>query len=228
MTLSVPLALSWARRSLSSRGLVRTAKVAGSVVLDFTFDIWYGTETMRWVWAEDLGAESQHDANAVGYRATKAGPLRKLLKKLDLPRDCAFVDLGSGKGRVLLLAAQLGFHKVVGVEFSPRLCAIARKNVGIFTRQMAITSQISVVWSDVAVFNIPAEPCIFYLFNPFDEVVMEQFVDNLRGSLKQLPRHIWLVYNTPLHASVIENSKLFSKVQEFEIGGAEFKVYRNF
>ena len=110
------LPLTWARRSLASRGLVRTSKVAGSALLDLSFDLRYGTETMRWVWVEDLGANSEHDVNAVGYRATKARSLQKLISKLDLPRDRAFVDLGSGKGRVLLLAAQLGFQKVVGVD----------------------------------------------------------------------------------------------------------------
>jgi SAM-dependent methyltransferase len=207
--------------------LVRTGKIAGSAALDLCFDLYYGTETMRWVWTEDLGANSEHDANAVGYRATKARPLQKLIRKLDLPRDRAFVDLGSGKGRVLLLAAQLGFQHVVGVEFSPKLCAIARANVGIFTRQLTkITSYIEVTQADAALFNITPEHCIFYAFNPFDGVVMERLIANLRESLARHPRKIWFLYNTPLHAHVLE--QLFSSAQDFEIGGTEFKVYKNF
>jgi SAM-dependent methyltransferase len=154
--------------------------------------------------------------------------LQKLIHKLDLPRDCAFVDLGSGKGRVLLLAAQLGFQKVVGVEFSPRLCAIARRNVKIFTRKTRIIVHIDVIKSDVALFNIEPEQCIFYAYNPFDGVVMERLVANLRDSLKRFPRRVWLLYNTPVHATVIVKSDLFSSAEEFEIGGAEFKVYKNF
>ena len=98
--MNLPLALQWAARSVSRRGLLQTGKVAGSVILDLSFDFLHGTDTMRWVWVEDLGANSEHDANAVGYRATKAGPLRALIRKLDLQRGLTFVDLGSGKGRM--------------------------------------------------------------------------------------------------------------------------------
>src|ERR1700749_719972 len=148
------LPLTWARRSLASRGLVRTSKVAGSALLDLSFDLWYGTDTLRWVWVEDLGANSEHDANAVGYRASKAWPLWRLIKRLKLPRDRTFVDLGSGKGRVLLLAAQLKFQKIVGVEFSPKLCTIAWANIAKFSRQLNIRSEIDIIEADAAQFSI--------------------------------------------------------------------------
>src|ERR1700730_9338115 len=44
--------------------------------------------------------------------------LRTVLRKLDLPKDGAFIDFGAGKGHVLLIAAQSGFQRIVGVEFS--------------------------------------------------------------------------------------------------------------
>lgn len=228
MKISLPLPVSWAFESVSRRGLVRTAKVAGSVVVDLGFDLLYRTDTMRWVWAEDLGANSEHDVNAVSYQATKARPLRKLMRKLDLPRDRAFVDLGSGKGRVLLLAAQFGFEKVVGVEFSPRLCDIARQNVKTFAKRTRMTPCVDVIESDVALYDIEPEQCIFFIYNPFDDVVMERLVLNLRDSLHQFPRKVWLLYNTPIHATVIERSGLFCSCEEFECGGSEFKVYKNF
>lgn len=219
--------LKWAAGSVARRGIVRTSKVVGSAVFDFGFDIYWGTETLAWVWTEDLGANSIHDANAVGYRASKARALRILLRKLKLPRDYAFIDLGSGKGRVLLLAAQMGFKKVLGVEFSPKLCAIARANVQRFGWQIKLKSDIEIIESDAADFEIPRERCIFYAFNPFDGVVMEKWLGNLRQSLARSPRKVWLVYNTPIHAGVIENSNLFAKPQNFEIGGALFKVYHS-
>lgn len=228
------LFLKWLFRSVSKRGLVRTCKVGSSALMDLSFDLWHGTETTKWVWVEDLGANSEHDANATGHRASKARPLRKLINRLDVPRECVFIDLGSGMGRALLLAVQLGFKTVVGVEFSPKLCAIARQNVKIFTQsdalsgQVTVTSRIEVIQADVARFEIPAERCIFYAFNPFDGVVMERFVGNLRDSLQRFPREIWFVYQNPLCASVIDKSELFSSAQDFEIGGAEFKVYKNF
>jgi SAM-dependent methyltransferase len=228
MKINLPLPLSWAIKSVSRRGLLRTGKVAASVIVDLGFDLLYGTDTMRWIRAKDLGANSEYDVNAVRYQATKARPLRKFMRKLDLPRDRVFTDLGSGKGRVLLIAAQLGFEKIVGIEFSRRLCDIARQNVKIFATKTGITSSIDVIESDVALYNIEPEQCIFFIYNPFDEVVMERLLMNLRGSLERFPRKIWLLYNTPIHSIVIENSALFCSCKEFEIGGTEFRVYENF
>lgn len=219
------LCFDWAHKSVAKRGLVRTGKIAGSAALDLAFDVWYGTETTRWVWVEDLEANSEHDANAVGYRASKVFPLKVLIKRLKLPRNVTFVDLGSGKGRVLLLAAQLKFQKIIGVEFSPKLCAIAMNNVEKFTGQLGIRSDIRVIQSDVASFSITPDQCIFYAFNPFDGVVMGELMGSLRDSLAFFPRPVWFIYNTPLQAKVIERSELFESVKDYEISGVEFKVF---
>src|SRR6202008_2302358 len=149
-----------------------------------------GTDTLRWVWVEDLGANSEHDANAVGYRASKALPLWRLIKRLKLPRDRTFVGLGSGKGRVLLLAAQLKFQKIVGVEFSPKLCTIAWANIAKFSRQLNIRSEIDIIEADAAQFSITPDQCIFYAFNPFDGTVMGALLASLRESLEYFPREV--------------------------------------
>jgi SAM-dependent methyltransferase len=225
--MNLNLYCDWAIKSVARRGLFRTGKIMGSVILDLVFDVWYGTETLGWVWVEDLGANSEHDANAVGYRPSKVLPLRALIKRLKLPRDLTFVDLGSGKGRVLLLAAKMGFQKIVGVEFSPKLCAIAQTNVEKFTGQLGLPTEIRVIQADAALFTITPDQCIFYAFNPFDGVVLGELMGSLRDSLTYFPREVWFIYNTPLHTDVIERSGLFSLVQDCEIGGTEFKIYRN-
>jgi predicted RNA methylase len=43
--------------------------------------------------------------------------------------DFAFIDLGSGKGRTLLLAAEYPFERVIGVEYCPQLNEVARSNI---------------------------------------------------------------------------------------------------
>ena len=55
-----------------------------------------------------------------------------LFKKLKIPDDKVFIDIGSGKGRVLLIAAEFGIKEVRGIEFSPVLCEIAKKNISIY------------------------------------------------------------------------------------------------
>jgi SAM-dependent methyltransferase len=219
--------LSWASRSVKRRGLLQTLKVAVSVIIDLVFDLRHGTDTMRWVEVKALGFESEHKTNAVRYTVTKSKPLQRLMRKLNLPKDGAFVDLGSGKGRVLLLAARFGFERVVGVEFCPELCNIARDNIKTFARKTRLASYIDVVHSDVASFFIEAEYNVFYMYNPFDKVVMARLLANLHASVARFPRKIWLIYNTPIHDQLISQSGLYSESREYEIGGTKFNVYNN-
>ncbi len=44
-------------------------------------------------------------------------------------QDFTFIDLGSGKGRVLLMASEYPFQKIIGVEFMPELHRAAQKNI---------------------------------------------------------------------------------------------------
>jgi SAM-dependent methyltransferase len=215
----------WARDSIKRRGLLRTSQIAGSTAYDFLFDLRYGTDTRRWVNAQELDTDSENKSHAVHYQATKARPFLKLLRSLGLPKDSAFVDFGSGKGRVLLLAAHYGFKRVVGVEFSPQLCALARNNIATFSKIAPLGSPLEVIEADATRFEISADLNVFYFYNPFDPPVLSRVLDNVRRSVESAPRKLWLIYNTPKHHELILQSGLFRDCSCHEIGGTEFRVY---
>jgi len=214
-----PVMTNWALESAARRGLVETVKAALRVVGDIGFDLRYGTDTTRSV--------EIHRQHAESYRATEAASLMSLMRKLNLPKGGVFVDLGSGKGRVLLIAAQLGFKRIVGVEFSGELCEIARENVKAFSRRTQLAARIDIVRSDVANYLIESEQSVFFMYNPFDEVVMARVLTNLRSSITRFPRRIWLIYGKPVHDEAVSKSDLFSACEEFQIRGTRFKVYSN-
>jgi len=220
-------AIAWALNSVRGRGLVQTVKVAASVVADLSFDWQHGTSTMRWVDADDFGAVGDNLVYSEEYRATKARPLWTLLRSLDLPRKSGFVDLGAGKGRVLLIAAQYGFRKIVGVEFSPRLCEYARRNLQIFKERSWAPIEIDIVQSDVTTYPIQSNQDVFFMYNPFGEVVVAQVLANLRRSVEISPRRIWLIYNTPTQHDLIAKSEIFRDQFDRNIGGTHFRVYSN-
>jgi predicted RNA methylase len=220
-------AIAWALKSVRKRGLLRTAKVATSVIADLSFDWRYGTDTTRWVLKDDLRAVGENKIHSVCYQPTKARPLRNLLNSLDLPRDSGFVDLGSGKGRVWLVAAQCGFQRIIGVEFSPELCESTRQNVEIFRRRFGLTARIDIVMSDAAHYRIQPDQSIFFMYNPFDGVVMEQVMANIRRSVELAPRQVWLIYNTPKCQETIEKAGIFRERFFREIGGTDFLVCTN-
>lgn len=215
--------LKWAAQSIASRGFLITAKVAASMVLDFGFDRWYGTETIQWVDTKSLDISSEAKEHIAPYKATKARPFRQLLRRLNLPKAETFVDFGSGKGRALLLAAEYGFQKVIGVEISKELCDVARQNAKI----MGYESRIHPILSDVSTFVIEADQKVFYLYDPFDVVILRRILESLVASLEQHPRRVWLLYNAPTYHDEVMEAGVFTEWQRHEIGGTEFHVYHN-
>jgi SAM-dependent methyltransferase len=199
-----------------------------TIATDIGFDLRHGTDTLLCTFNMNaLIFDSEHKERTPGYQATEATTLRKLMRILNLPKSGVFVDLGSGKGRVLLVAAQCEFKRIVGVEFSPELCEVARENVKIFKRKTRTDAEIEVVEADVTRYAIEPEANVFYMYNPFDDVVMTQFLAALQHWLTQFPRKIWLIYNLPRQAETVGKSGLFCSCQEYKINENTFWVYTN-
>jgi hypothetical protein len=118
----------------------------------------------------------------------------KILKHLRLEfSESTFIDMGSGKGRVVLAASTLPFASVVGVEFSPPLCRIAEKNIvscRVLRRQARETR---IVESDATAFAGPDTPCVYYFYNPFSRDLMKTAIDNIISSYRQNPRKLYLI-----------------------------------
>jgi SAM-dependent methyltransferase len=96
-----------------------------------------------------------------------------------------FIDLGSGKGRALMLARQYPFKELIGVEFSGRLVEIARAN-GIET-----------IHADATEYDLPPVPTLLFLYNPFGRETMDKVAERTRASLKASPREFVVLYLNP-------------------------------
>ncbi|MCP4607149.1 MAG: class I SAM-dependent methyltransferase [Planctomycetes bacterium] len=225
--------LSRAICTIKGIGLKRTVKLIQSRLEDYVFDIRYGTDTMRQVELDDLEIESENKHRAEAYGATKVRHFEKLMQALDLPIESGFVDFGSGKGRVLLMASQNGFKKVVGVEFSRELCEIARRNISIYKEKVGIEANIEVYEGDAANYEIKNDENIFFFFHPFDELLMNKVLGNIVRSLEKQPRKIWLIdhdhwaYRDNSYRDIIKGHDVFVKLDEYVFDGYESSVYVN-
>lgn len=217
--------IDWAVKSVSTKGLLETTKIAASVAADLVFDWRYGTDTIRWVERGRLATQSANQQHSAPYQATKARPLLTLLNRLELPRGSVFLDIGSGKGRVLLIAAQHPFACVRGIEFSGALCSVARRNVETFAAAVKLKAPIEVVEADAAKYAFRPEEQVLFMYNPFGPIVMTRVLDNLRRALAPSSRRTILIYNTPLLHDMITSSGIFEVDRSFNISGTQFNVY---
>lgn len=111
------------------------------------------------------------------------------------------IDFGSGKGRVLAVAAYYGFKKITGIDFAKELCEEARKNI-IPVQQKFPEKIFNVIYANAVDYKIESDSNVFFFFNPFDEVVMLAVVKNILQSLKNTPREAYVIYLNPLHKEI--------------------------
>ena len=135
--------------------------------------------------------------------------------------EFVFVDLGSGKGRTLLMAGNYPFKRIVGVELLPALNQIAEENLAKYRGASQKCFTIESVCADAGEFVFPDEPMVIYLFNPFPETGLRRVLGNLTRSLLQRPRAVYVLYHNPLLEHVLGENGAFNK-----IGGThQYRVY---
>ena len=127
-------------------------------------------------------------------------------------RDFTFLDLGSGKGRTLLMASDYPFRRIVGVELLPSLHQIAQQNLSQYKSESQKCFALTTICADASAFPFPEDPLVIYLFNPFPESGMRQVVANLEHSLRARPRPVYILYHNPLLEYVLRESALLRKI----------------
>ena len=162
------------------------------------FDREFGTETTELELPMASGVPRAILARSEIYWPTLPRTFRKIIAAIDVRHeDFIFVDIGSGKGRALLLASDFPFKQIIGVELLPRLHDIARKNVEIYQSPTQRCKAIQVNCVDATTFELPVENTIFYLFDPFERPVLSAVLSNIRASLERHPRRIFVIYLNP-------------------------------
>jgi SAM-dependent methyltransferase len=109
-----------------------------------------------------------------------------------------FIDLGSGKGRTLLMASDYPFRRIVGVELLPALHRVAWGNLGKYRSEAQKCFAIEAICGDATDFAFPVEPTVLFLFNPFLESGLRRVIANLDRSLREQPRVVYVLYHNPL------------------------------
>ncbi len=177
--------------SIRLRGVVSTFTQFSD---NLDFDIRYNTETATQIEIDELKVVGTNRRYSFRYESTLESVFKKIMEVL--PKrffNTKFIDFGSGKGKILMLAS-IYFKKVIGVEFSSKLCAISLKNISEFSRCFKHDSEISVYHKDAIDLLIPDDACVFYFFNPFHECILEKVLDQIDDSFNRRRREIIIIY----------------------------------
>jgi len=126
--------------------------------------------------------------------------------------DFTFIDLGSGKGRTLLMASDYPFRRIVGVELLPSLNEIAQQNVAQYHSDSQKCSAIESICADATTFPLPNGALVIFLFNPFPESGLRRTIANLENSVDAHPRPVIVVYHNPQLEAVLNETGRLKRV----------------
>lgn len=146
--------------------------------------------------------------HAVHYEATSIPKFERAMRVVGQRADgFTFVDLGSGKGRVLMLAARLPFRRVIGVEISQRLHAAAVGNATAFSSRHRGAAPIECLCADASTYELPEGDLVVFLYNPFDAALLAQARDRMLAACARSARRLCVIYVNPLHHTLFENDE---------------------
>jgi hypothetical protein len=165
------------------------------------FDQIHGTDTSGLIAAGNLITGHPNDAHVTAYYGVAPSILRALIDHwLATPpphpiSHYTFVDIGAGKGRAMLLASQLPFRQVIGIELNPTMADIAQTNRDLWQSAHATDSTapritpIRLLQQDALDYDLPPTPTLAFLFHPFEAPVLKALLRRIETQFAKLPKN---------------------------------------
>ena len=188
------------------------------------FDQIHGVETSGLVPAANLITGHPNDVHVTAYYGVAPSILRTLI---DLWRESpppepiyrySFIDIGAGKGRAMLVASELPFHQVIGIELNPAMATIARQNLDRWHKSHATDSTaprlapIHLLEQDALTFDFPSTPTLVFLFHPFEAPVLKQLLRRIETQFAKRPGTLDLLYVNAECRTLLDKHPAFTRL----------------
>lgn len=153
--------------------------------------------------------------SATRYEPSGRGMVQVALERLGIDfRDYSFIDFGSGKGRVLIVAAGYPFKSVIGIEFSRELHEIAERNIALLPAEAVCAGSLKAVHGDAAAFELPRDNLVCYFYNPFRPPVITEVARRLAAHSDDHGYRVVVIYAEPRYRTAFADTGKFVVVDE--------------
>lgn len=131
--------------------------------------------------------DNKHNNN---YSKSPKQVLKKIFDDISFDRPHSFIDMGCGKGYVLVCAAAYPFTDVGGVEYNLELYNICQRNL----KKLGYDN-IKTFNCDAKIFDGYEDYDIYYFCNPFDETILSVVAKKIIEAHKD--GKCWIYYLNP-------------------------------
>jgi len=198
-------------------------RAAGTQAEGWWFDTTRHVHTSGYVFLKGLTLAGTGQS-AADYLPIRPSVARQALARLPMrnPSEYVFVDFGSGKGRMLLIAAEYPFRKIQGVELARELHREAEYNIFCYRHATQRCWHLESINLDASEYRFPDRNLVLCFHNPFGPEILKKVLTNLKESIDQHPRHIVVVMIKPESAFVVDSMPFFSLCFETR----RFRIYQ--
>ena len=195
-----------------------------------SFDRRYNVQTSGFIPLDTTTFEVARLADATQYGPVNAWGFRKLLARLDLPRDAHFVDLGCGLGRACIIAAEYGFEKVTGVDLAAEFCEQATQNISDCQPPSGTLTPITILHMDAVDYCDSTDGDVIFMYRPFSGAFLTQVLNKLVARARSRRKTITVIYSERAashgEAESIASMPSFHEIAHSSGWGQEFYVFR--
>ena len=183
------------------------------------FDLEFGVRTSGLVAGRHLKSGHRNDRHSTAYYGVAPSVFAALVKRWRkgapaVPiEETTFIDIGAGMGRAVLLASEMPFKQVIGVELHPTLAGIARRNMRIWKAAGRVrANSVRIVEKDAVEFALPEGPVVAFLFNPFGRAVMKKLLAGWKKTLAGRAEELNMLYVNNEQEGVFEATSGFQRI----------------
>ncbi len=166
----------------------------------------YGSNTFIPAELKNLTITKGDIKKASRYEAVSFYMLEQLFAAFRKISDqTSIIDLGCGKGRMMMAAPHFGFTDITGIDFAKEVCGQAIVNMKRKEKQFPGIKW-KVINQNVEDYDINPDDSVFFMFNPFNQLVLKNFLKKLDASCDQFPRTIHFLYASPQHQKLLSDN----------------------
>jgi SAM-dependent methyltransferase len=212
------------------------AYVAALAVTAFVTSRWFDAVIDRLTFDRRHNVDTAPTVSALGfllnrhsrpYAPVAVRTVRSILAALrDEVQDFVFIDIGSGKGRALLIASEYPFRKIVGIEHVHELAEASRRNVSNYRNGARRCGNIEVREMDARDFQIPDGDCVLFLYNPFGQPLLGELAEKIRKACATRQQELYIVYVNPSHTAIFDALPCLRRVLPSSANTDYFTIYR--
>ena len=186
------------------------------IIDNYFFDLFYNVETQL------RNGESSKLNNH--YAPTYYSVIKESFRSIKDRNKLTFIDVGCGKGKVLLVASDFGFKEIIGIELSKKLLITCKINLNNYKKLKVKKKSIKLININATKYKITNEN-VFYFFDPFSKIILDNFLKKILESFKKNKRKIYIIFANPPKQNKLLNSK-FKKIKIIKRNTYNCIIYR--